>query len=100
MSDYFKPDASAKLKVSPPVFASPTDAWNHFIKHPEDYPLIDDDGFDDQLDRQCDVFDKMDSFFNFKEESPEVPLEVAAGNEGAALEERSDEPAAPEEAGE
>lgn len=92
LSDYSTPVQTDRLRVSPPVFATPTDAWHHFIRHPDDYPLSDEDEYDDSFDRQCDVFDRMDSFFNLQLEVPaEQPLAVAAEDEESGREEPSDE---------
>lgn len=50
-----------RMKIQPPVFASIADAYNHFVRHPEERQLVDNpDGwrpFGDSLD---DLFDRWD----------------------------------------
>lgn len=54
------------IKIKPPVFASATDAWNHFVRHPEEFlPVDEDDSLESSVSQSYtdfDVFDSLDSF--------------------------------------
>lgn len=53
--------------IRPPVFKTTLDAWHHFVRHPEEFPVYD---LPDDLDpvrsfgAGDDIFDRMDSFQN------------------------------------
>ena len=58
-----------KLKIRPATFATTTEAWNYFVRHPEDFPLIDEEDEENNLrldfdSQTMDTFDYLDYYMN------------------------------------
>lgn len=64
-----------KLKIRPATFATTTEAWNYFVRHPEDFPLIDEEDDENNLrldldSQTMDNFDYLDMYMNGSDHEP------------------------------
>lgn len=48
------------MTIQPPVFRTVEDAYMHFVRHPEERQLVEDDGEEYTYSAMDDVFDRLD----------------------------------------